>query len=235
MIIGIPSYKRAGRVKTLDFLGGAFNKDEIIISTQTESDLDEYSKLYGNSATIICREAHSAGEARNNLLDYAEENGLKEILFLDDDISFVQTMNRKKLNGQNFRELMESCFSICREKNVVLFGGYPVANHFFMSNTAKRNIINGMLFALLDVTYRFDTYFTTKEDYELSLRIMRQGKRVIRFNSFGAQADYKTKGGCEEIRENKEKYYFLAKLLVDAYPNLVKLNKEKKGEIKFIG
>ena len=46
MTICIPSYKRAGDVLTLDMLGDAFTRDEIIISTQTLDDYEKYQKLY---------------------------------------------------------------------------------------------------------------------------------------------------------------------------------------------
>ena len=56
MTITIPSYKRAGRVTTLDFLGDAFSKSEIIVGTQNKDDYEAYSNLYGDKATIFNRE-----------------------------------------------------------------------------------------------------------------------------------------------------------------------------------
>ena len=234
MTIAIPSYKRAGKVTTLDFLGDAFNKEEIIIGTQTQQDYDSYLSLYGEKATIIYKEGNSCGENRNSLLEYCSKNGINEVLMLDDDISHVITMQKKKLVGKEFRELMERCYSMCRENNVVLFGGYCCENPFMMSKTIKRNIIVGMLFGLLDTSVRFDPQFFVKEDYELSLRLMMQGKKVARFNMFAAAAKHKTAGGCEDAWKRND-HQELAELLVSAYPNLVKLHPTRKGEIKFIG
>lgn len=234
MIICIPSYKRAGNVKTLAMLGDAFVKDEVILATQTKEDYDAYTALYSDKATIICKEAHSAGESRNNLLDYCEAKGIKEVLFLDDDIRHIRTMYDQKVSGKQFRELMEMCFKVARGNNIVLFGSYATDNRLSMKKTITRNIIDGMLCGLLDTTLRYNRLFTTKEDYELSLRLMSQGKKVARFNSFAPASVPRTKGGCEEIRKGKE-VFDMAQMLVDAFPELVKLHPNRKGEIKFIG
>lgn len=234
MTITIPSYKRAGKVTTLDFLGDVFSKSEIIIGTQNKEDYKAYSDLYGDKATIIYKEGNSVGENRNNLLEYCQEHGITECLQLDDDMRCVVTKDKKKLKGKEFRNLMEKCFSLCRENGVTMFGGYCCENPFMMSNTAKPNLIVGMLCGILDTSIRYDANFRIKEDYELSLRLMSRGKRVIRFNSFGASAAHKTAGGCSADWKSED-FQKWAQLLVDAYPDLVKLNPSKIGEIKFIG
>lgn len=235
MIVCIPSYKRAGKVKTFELLGGAFTKDEVIIATQTESDYEEYTKLYGEQATIILAEAHSCGEARNNLLDYCEGKGIKEVLFLDDDLKKIRTVDDRFLVGVEFRDLMDKCFQFAHKNSITLFGSYATDNPMMMSRKAVPNIIDGMLCGLLDTSIRYDKSFTTKSDYELSLRLMSHGKRVIRFNSFAPVNSPRSSGGCEEIRQRKEEYLFVAQCLVDAYPNLIAMHPNKKGEIKYIG
>lgn len=234
MTITIPSYKRPGKVTTIDFLGDAFSKDEIIIGTQTKEDYDAYSEQYGEHATIIFKEGYCCGDNRNNLLEWCQDHGIKETLQLDDDIRHVVTMYKQKLVGKDFRDLMERCFSICREKDIVMFGGYCCENPFMMSKTAKRNIIVGMLCGILDTSMRYDTKFQIKHDYELSLRLMQQGKRVVRFNSFAVAAAHRSSGGCAAGWARKD-YRVEADWLVEAYPNLVKLHPTRKGEIKFIG
>ena len=234
MTIGIPSYQRCGRVKTLKMLDGAFSKNDVILATQTKEEYEQYSALYGSVATIIYGEAHNCSESRNNILEYVVKKGIGEILFLDDDISNVRTMYDKHLKGDEFRKLMEECFELCRKNGIVMFGSYATSNRFMMSKTASRNIIDGMLCGLLDTSIRYDAGFMTKGDYELSLRLMTQGKKVVRFNSFAPQADARSKGGCEEIRSRGGQER-MADLLVEAYPTLVKYHPTRKGEIKFIG
>ena len=234
MIVAIPSYKRAGNVKTFGLLADAFKKEEVILATQTKEDYEAYMALYSDKSTIIYQEANSCGESRNNLLDYCESKGIKELLFLDDDIRYIRTMYDTHIVGKDFRKLMEQCFDIARKNNITLFGSYATDNKLSMKKTITRNIIDGMLCGLLDTSIRYDITFTTKSDYELSLRLISHGKKVARFNSFAPAQVPRTKGGCEELRQRSE-YYEFAGLLVDAYPELVKLHPNRKGEVKFIG
>ena len=233
MTITIPSYKRAGKITTLAFLDGAFKKEEIVIGTQSVEDYNEYQAAYGDIATIIYKEGHSCGENRNNLLEWCQEHGIKETLQLDDDIRFVQTMHKTKIKGAAFRELMEACFDVCRKNDIVMFGGYCCENPLMMSLTAKPNIIVGMLCGILDTSIRNDTKFLIKLDYELSLRLMSRGRKVIRFNSFAVAAAHRSSGGCSDGWARKD-YQAEADWLVEAYPEFVKHNPRRKGEILFI-
>lgn len=234
MIIAIPTYRRAGNVKTFGLLADAFSKDEVILGTQTQEDFEKYSELYTEKCTIICEEAHSCGDNRNNLLDYCESKGIKEVLFLDDDLRHIRTMRDERIIGEEFRKLMEKCFDLCRKNDITLFGSYATDNKLSMKPTATRNIIDGMLCGLLDTSIRYDSNFKTKGDYELSLRLMSNGKKVVRFNSFAPASVPRTKGGCEELRKRADDCVY-ADWLVDAYPTLVKHHPKRKGEIKFIG
>lgn len=73
----IPSYQRAGRASTIDFLrGGVYGCEDIIVSTQTEDDYQAYKKAYAGKATIIYREGNSVGDNRNTLLEWAQKNGV---------------------------------------------------------------------------------------------------------------------------------------------------------------
>lgn len=234
MTITIPSYKRSEKVTTIDFLGDAFTKDEIIIGTQTEEDYVLYEQRYGGKATVIYKAGTCCGDNRNNLLAYCQENGITETLQLDDDIRHIRTMYDQKLKGSDFRCLMEKCFEISRENGIILFGSYATDNKLSMKKTASRNLIVGMLSGILDTSIRYDRKFKIKHDYELCLRLMQQGKSVVRFNSFSAVAAHKSAGGCSDAWKRND-YKVEAEWLVEAYPKLVKLHPNKIGEIKFIG
>lgn len=234
MIVAIPSYKRAGNVKTFNLLADAFSKEEVILGTQTQEEYEQYSEYYGDKATIILGSATCCSQNRNNLLEYCQKAGHKEVLFCDDDLRYIRTIDDKKLVGQEFRDLMERCFDICRKNDVVMFGSYITDNKFQMSRTYCRNIIVGALCGLLDTSVRFDANIRVKDDYELSLRLMTKGRKVVRFNSFSPSTTPRAKGGCEEERK-KGTELEVAKLLVAAYPELVKLHPTKEGEIKYIG
>lgn len=233
MIIGIPSYRRAGGVCTLDMIDGALPKENIIISTQTEDDFKDYKRLYSDRATIIYRKGGSVGENRNNVLEHCFRNNIDCVVMLDDDILDFVTYTGRKLKGEEAVKLLEDCIKAARKMRATLFGTYPVCNSFFMKRTVTKNILTGTCFGVLDTSLRFDTKFRIKEDYELCLRVMQKGGNVIRFNTFAPNAKHKTAGGCSDDWK-AENYSQYAEMLACAYSEYVKINPCKKGEIKFI-
>lgn len=232
MTVCIPSYQRAGEVLTVDFLADAFSKQEVIIGTQCEDDYRKYSRLYGGKATVIFKEGNCCSHNRNSLLEYCQQNGIEACLQLDDDIRYVRTMNGHKLTGKPFRELMEKCFDFAKRNKIDLFGSYATDNRLMMTRTVRTNFLVGMLLGIMDVSMRFDEKYLIKHDYELSLRMISQGRNVKRFNSFAPVARHKNRGGCFSAWQRKD-YMIEARWLAEAYPHLVTLHPTKVGEIKF--
>lgn len=233
MIIGIPSYKRAGGVKTLEMLEGAFPKENVVISTQTMDDYEAYTKLYGEVATVVYKEGYSVGDNRNAILDYCQRIGEDSVIMLDDDITKFRTYTGRYIKGEGFKKLIGECVNTARQVGAVLFGTYPTDSRLQMSRSVCTNILTGTCIGILDTSLRFDTWFRIKEDYELCLRVLAHGKKCIRFNTFAPHAEHKSTGGCfDDWRAANYKQY--AERLVAAYPDLVKPNQNKPGEVKFI-
>lgn len=240
MTIGIISYKRANEPITVNLLRSmGYDKEEIVVSVQTESDYEEYLKTQGNDATVIYKKGNNVSENRNNLLDYLKNE--RAFVMCDDDISgfYRLSANGKTLeqisDKTELERLFHSMFRFAVKNNSKVFGWYTVSNPFFMKHTIdNKNILNGQILGVVcDKTIRFDENFSVKEDYELSLRLMKRGMNVIRYNGFTVKAKSYSKGGCEEFRKagkNKGRYLELLK----KYPMLIKPS-HRDGEIKFIG
>lgn len=231
----IPSYHRHERQDTLDLLSSdVFRRDDIIISTQDASDYTVYSERYGERATVIYKKGNSVGDNRNTLLEWCQENRVKRAVMLDDDIRAFRTYDGAKITQPlQIKKMLSQCFSLAEKHGATIFGAYMVDNTFFMKNTVSVNkLLIGTVLGFNDTSLRFDPQFRIKEDFELCLRLISKGRRVLRFNSFSAIARHKTKGGCE----NDWKLGYLdevANILVMTYPNLVKLS-HRRGEIKMI-
>lgn len=228
----IPSYQRAGRASTIDFLrGGVYGCEDIIVSTQTEDDYQAYKKAYAGKATIIYREGNSVGDNRNTLLEWAQKNGVSFAVMLDDDIRSFRFMNGKRITTpEQAHELFLRCFWLASGEGSPLWGCYPCDNRLSMKPKVRCTLLTGTLLGFLDTTLRFDNRYRIKEDYELSLRLMRQGRKVLRFDSFGVTAQHKTEGGCFADWGNQGRY---ADMLVEQYPELCEIDKKKKHkEIK---
>lgn len=228
----IPSYHRAERQRTLDLLhGSVFTRDDIVIATQTESDHEAYTRLHGERAQIIYRPGDSVGDNRNTLLEWAQNNGVIRAVMLDDDIAqfkfynFYRTKDCKEIST-----LFDRCFDIAARLNADLWGTYPMDNPQSMRPKLSVSLLTGTCIGILNNELRFNPTFRIKEDYELTLRLMSQGRRVIRFNHFAPSAAHKTRGGCYEDWTRQGEY---AELLLAAYPELVEIDKRKEHkEIK---
>ena len=232
MIVCIPSYKRAGRVTTVDFLGDAFSKDEIIIGTQTKEDYEAYLSIYGDRATVIYKDGDCCSDNRNSLLEWCQQHGHTSCFQLDDDVRYIRAYNRQKMKGSEARELMQQCENLSKQNDITLLGAYCCDNPLMMSRTCCKNILVGMFLYINDTSVRFDKKFLIKHDFELSLRLMREGRKVIRLNSFAPVAAHESKGGCEDAWKRKD-YIVEAEWLAEAFPEYCELSKKNKGEIKF--
>jgi hypothetical protein len=194
----IPSYHRHKRQDTLELLSSnVFPQRDIIISTQDANDFKMYQSRWGEKATIIYRKGDCVGDNRNNLLDYCEKNGVSRALMLDDDIKSFRTITGARLNTpEQIRNCAEQCFKIAEKHNASIWGVYMTDNKLCMKNTISKNkLIVGMVTGFLDTSLRYNRMFRIKEDYELCLRLISQGKTILRFNSFSASARHKTGGG----------------------------------------
>lgn len=243
VIFLIPSYRRSERQDTLSYLRGmGYGKERIVISTQTETDYSLYSAAYGGIATVIYRPGNCVADQRNNLLDYACAKGFKKALLLDDDIRCLTILRKSGLrkdgggskdifDRSEFERIIWKCFSVAEKGRAPLFGVYPVENSVFQSfKVDARHYFIGTLIGVLDMDIRFNNQFVVKEDYELCLRMISRGFNCIRFRYLALKAGHKTKGGCKELWDNG----FSQKctmLLLQMYPDLIKENPRRKGEI----
>ncbi len=228
----IPSFQRSRRQPTLDLLfGDVFLREDIVIATQTESDYSAYSRLYGGRAQVIYSAGNSVGDNRNTLLDWAQKNGVSRAVMLDDDITAFKFHNfYRTKDPAEIDSLFEQCFSIAGSCGAVVWGTYPMDNPQSMYAKVTTNLLTGTCMGITDISVRFNPLFRIKEDYELSLRLISEGERVVRFNHFAPQAAHKTKGGCYRDWEGQDVY---ADLLLAAYPELCEIDKRKdRKEIK---
>lgn len=239
---GIPSYKRsdcAHSIITLKNLG--FQKEEIVIAVQTQSDCEKYKASYGKYATIIFHPAYNCAQNRNTLIDYFGDG--EKFVMLDDDVKAfcrLEVVGEKKMFSKiSTRKQLETIilqmFDYCEKKNSPIWAWYPVSNAFFMSNTIDlKNIFVGTILGVVnDRKRRFDENFDLKEDLEMSLRLMCLGYNAVRFNGYVVEANHKSKGGCEDAWKSGNNAKRCEELL-ERYPTLIKKS-HRKDEIKFIG
>lgn len=234
-IYTIPSYKRAQKQVTLEYLAGiGVPKEKIWVFVQTEDDFREYQR-HAKRAQIVLRTATRGVEARNNILNTLSESN--NIMMLDDDVKQFYALRGARLAGIKKREELASIFNACFEQTELLgatiFGVYPIANAFFMSHDISTKVsINTVFGFKKGFKHRFDEAFDTKEDAELCGRMLWHKLRVVRFNGLAVTADHrKDKNGYFDKWHHDENVRSV-KQLCAKYPGIFAEQKGKPWEVR---
>jgi hypothetical protein len=99
------------------------------------------------------------------------------------------------------------------------------------STSTDTKFLVGNMFGILN-DKEFKQYISYKEDYERSLYFSKKDGGVIRFNNVVAKTKIGAKGGLDKDKQerlslNKKD----AQYLIDKYPDMVRLNPRREGEI----
>lgn len=239
MIFGIPTYKRVKQktVTYLNILG--YGMENIILSTQCKEDYETLKGLYKGKATVIFRPGSCVSDNRNAILDFAQTGGINSLVMLDDDISYLFSAINGKKNRIAERVALEKeigrCVCKMNDAEAILGGFYCCSNPLMMSDTISLNaLLIGTVLLIRDTDLRFDSRYHVKEDYELCCRLIRNGTNTMRFNNLAAEAEHRSKGGCEIYWENDLSGDF-SRMLVGEYPDIVGYKKTKRGmEVKLV-
>ena len=241
IIFGIPSYRRPDKQKTVEYLRSmGYDREDIVISTQTKEDFEAYSRNWGEDAIVIYKDGCCVGDNRNNLLDWGQRNKIKRMVMFDDDVAAVNILSEDSRSNiplktrEAFQDILERCFITAMNEGCFLWGCAAVDNYFFKTHTIHyKAMITGAMMGISFFGWRFDKRYLVKEDYEASLRVLNKGYNVLRFNMLSAKAGYKTRGGCEEWRKTDADYKCTT-MLVSQYPGMVATQKNNMEEVRLI-
>lgn len=238
LIFTVPTYARRD-LKTMRFLQElGITKDRIVLSTQDKTDYQELSEVYGDVATVIFKSGSCVADNRNNILEYCRKNDITKFMMIDDDVSGMSVSKDiktiRKISEAECIATLQKSFEVAERAGATIFGFYPTDNAFHMHNnvapTAYDRLIVGSCVGFLSNDLIYDKSFECKEDYELSLRLISQGRHTLRFNRIAAIYDFKAKGGCESVYAKGGLWEASIKI-VNKYPHLVTL-KNKGTEIR---
>jgi hypothetical protein len=237
VLFGIPSYKRSGEQRTLEYLLGlGVPKKSIIMSVQTKED----SQLYHEAGwpkqvgRFIFREANNTAGNRNTILDSLP--ALSKILFMDDDVVGIDVLSDDELKPiterAEFETLVRLGFTYATKYKTIAWGVYPIRNAYFMSTKLKlRTLCNGYIFGMIQAGWRFDEQMNLKEDYELSCRIIKQFGNMPRLNCYVGNPGTKIHGGCEEYwKDDKLQKQAFDRLML-LHGDLLRPNPRRKYEV----
>jgi hypothetical protein len=227
--ICIPSKGRAGKILTTKIFPSATIYCPL-------SQINEY-KIYKNVVGVP-DEIKGITQTRNYIL----KNNTCNVLFIDDDLQYGGWIKKEREKYKVFRFKKENDFMVEFDKlweltyqlKCKIFGLFTVGNN--LTQYAYQPIIlHGVVLAscmgiINDGTYYFDEKYKVKEDYELSLRHLKNEGKILRANYIFMQHEHqKMEGGCRNnnrIEQEKEALKYLLK----EYPGWIKEAKHRGSE-----
>lgn len=203
--VAIKSYKRAGRVTTLDIIPFAY----IWIP---ESQEREYSHYYDGDCIITIPDEldGNLGRKQKAILDNAPADW---ILILDDDITGVGRWNAGEhyyLDPEEIRTFIAQGFILADDLDVKLWGVNQNNDPLCYRPYSPFNLlapILGPFHGHLSTSLRYDESVLGKDDYDFYLQNIQAHRKVLRMNKYHYIHDHaKEPGGFVSMRtKEKEK------------------------------
>lgn len=226
--IAIPSKGRAGLITSQKI----FKKATLYIP---ESELMQYS-IYSNKIVTIPNSIKGITATRNWILKY---NKNKNVFFIDDDLQYFGYVERSetkykviKLDDEDivYSEISK-LFDVAYKLDSKLIGFFTVGNNL-TNYSYNPFLFNGVCLGscmgiINDGTYYFNEEYEVKEDYELTLRNIKDGRSTVRTNILFMQHEHtQTKGGCRDSKRIEKEKKALKKL-IEEYPGMIKEAKHR--------
>jgi hypothetical protein len=222
----IPSKGRAGLMTSHKIFKSAY----IYVPESEVSMYSMYDKVVGVPSGI-----KGITATRNWILKNTEE----DVFFIDDDLMYggyiLRSDEKYKVIKVKDEEVylgeIKKLFEVCKQMGSKICGFFSVGNNLtnysyspFLFNGVCLGSCMGMV---NDGSYYFDESFKVKEDYELSLRHIKDRGLSVRSNILFLQHEHtQLSGGCRDSsRIEKEKE--AVKRLIKMYPGCVKEAKHR--------
>jgi hypothetical protein len=228
MKIVIPSKGRAGMMKTTEIFTDAY-------IFCPEAELKQYKQFYNNIIGVP-KEFNGITKTRNFILNYYKN---ENIVFIDDDLEYCGWIKKdqEKYKVQRIKDYkiwereFKMYFNLTSQMNYKIWGMNTVGNNL-TSYPYKPIQTNGVALGscmgiINDGSYYFNEEFEVKEDYELSLRHIKErgGLMSIRY-AFMQHEHTKMAGGCREPNRIKKEQKSIVKL-IKQYPGWIKQAKHR--------
>ena len=257
--IAIPSYRRSQLIgeKTLATLSRhSIPPSCITIFVANQTEYADYSSAVPSNLyqKIVIGELGLRNQ-RNFITRYYPAG--THLVQMDDDLDEIVILqgwqalakgNRRTLKKQrrlvpipDLNQFILDAFTLCQEKNIYLWGIYPVANSYFMAPVVRTDLqfIVGPFWGCIN---RHDDKLAItldeKENVERSLLYYTKDGGVIRFDYVSIITRYyRTPGGMQNSQnKNKRKRNAAtsASILHKRYPNLTKIKTRKNGRTEIV-
>ncbi len=212
--VNAPSYKRADKVLTLDYLPYC----RVWVD---ESEADEYRKNYPNADIVACPKGVQGNVARvrNYILDEEFKRGMDVVLMVDDDLRCLERyvkskysnfgFEREKIEADELLVLLEKYSIMAMDMGCYYWGvmcNIDPMSYRHCTPFSTTSFVGGPFSCFIkDGGLRYDESLPLKEDYDMTLQQLNKYRVVLRVNSIHYHCKQsENKGGCAAYR-NREK------------------------------
>jgi hypothetical protein len=220
--ICIPSKGRAGLITSQKIFSTG-------ILYVPESEVSQY-RIYDNKIVGIPNEVKGITQTRNWIL----KNNPNNVFFLDDDLQYGGYVERTQLKYKVQRvddefvyiDEIKKLFEVCYQVDSKILGLFTVGNNL-TNYSYNPFLFNGICLGscmgvVNDGTYYFNEAYEVKEDYELTLRHLKERGITVRSNILFMQHEHtQLQGGCRDSKRI-EKEKTAIKKLIREYPGMIK-------------
>lgn len=234
--VAIPSYRRPAVVaaKTLKMLeAGGVPHDRITVFVASGHEADLYRATVPATVRIV---VGVVGLAAQRAFIHAYYTHGQRIVFVDDDISLVKTVDAsgQRLITAPVSDLIEQGFRQLEEHGARIWGVYPAATALYMRKKAvvstELSYIIGALYGVVNVDPPALLYGDNQEDKERTLRYYAADGVVVRLNKWTIQTNYYAPGGMDSPTRKAETEAATQKL-ADEFLGLVRRRWKPRYEV----
>jgi hypothetical protein len=225
--ICIPSKGRAGLITSQKIFSTG-------ILYVPENEISQY-KMYSNKIFGIPNEVKGITKTRNWIL----KNNPNNVFFLDDDLQYGGFVERTQLKYKVKRVddefiyigEIKKLFDVCYQVDSKILGLFTVGNNL-TNYSYNPFLFNGICLGscmgvVNDGTYYFNEEYEVKEDYELTLRHLKDRGVTVRSNILFMQHEHtQLQGGCRDSKRIVKEKTAIKKLIRE-YPGMIKEAKHR--------
>lgn len=241
--ICIPSYRRADKQKTIDYLLKiGCPKDWITVTVQDMQDYEDYraNGVHKRIGRLVFNSGKGVSDNRNNCLNCYQRG--EKVIMLEDDISAISRLaiypngKRKLVPIKTIQQLISVCnrgFQLVKKHGTVLFGISMTRNAMFMSlGYSERKLVGGVFMGIINTEIRFDSDLQIFEDTDFCAQTIKRYGACISLNDIAAIFGRKTNaGGCREIWADKRNIDIGLGKIRRKHADLFKIDRTKENMI----
>lgn len=250
----IISYHRPECVTVRALLDLGIPKSDIIIFLQDRNDLQKYNLSMPDIKKVLV-EGKGVAANRNNVLRH---NGFcvgERIVLLDDDIISFTKLNlffdnkkpkatsRKIYDRQTLIDIISASFDESERLGSIMWGVSPTGNALFAKTrltmdgfySVNKLFQGGLIGHIIDKKTYYNESYSSVEDYEIQLRIYKQGGVILRRNDIAVskKPNRNYAGGLFEFYRTNQQNADLDRLCLE-YKEYVKVKPDYSGVIQLV-